>query len=96
MLIEMHIYDVFKRVADLCFTVPFAVLGQAKYQYRPLRASVDGRTDRRMDGWYQTGLTNPNRQTNKRTLPNVLLFSISPASQLIIENYAHTKIREGL
>ena len=31
--------DDFKSVADLCFTGPFAVLGKAKYQYRPLRAS---------------------------------------------------------
>ena len=31
-------------VADLCFTGPYAVLGKAKYQYRPLRISTDGQT----------------------------------------------------
>ncbi len=50
------LYDVFKSVAHLCFTGPFAILGKAKHQYRPLRSSrkpvqvwerwqTDGRTD---------------------------------------------------
>ena len=32
----------FKSVVDLSFIGPFAVLGFAKYQYRPLRVSTDG------------------------------------------------------
>ena len=41
---DAHSVMFFKSVADLCFTGPFAVLGKAKYQYRPLRASTDGWT----------------------------------------------------
>ncbi len=41
---DAHSMMFFKSVADLSFTGPFAVLGFAKYQYRPLRASTDGRT----------------------------------------------------
>ncbi len=33
------------RCVMLCITGPFAVLGKAKYQYRQLRASTDGRMD---------------------------------------------------
>ena len=38
MLLETNTLWCFKSVADLCFMGPFAVLGNAKYQYRPLRA----------------------------------------------------------
>ncbi len=36
---DEHSMMFFKSVADLYLTGPFAVLGKAKYQYRPLRAS---------------------------------------------------------
>ena len=40
MLLEMNtLWCFFESVAELCFTWPFAVLGKAKYQYRPLPAS---------------------------------------------------------
>ena len=43
------LYDVFKSVADLCFTESFAVLGKAKYQYGPLRACRKTAQDRQTD-----------------------------------------------
>ena len=38
-LLGMNTLWFFKSVADLCFTTPFAVLGKAKYLYRPLCTS---------------------------------------------------------
>ena len=38
---DEHSMMFFKSVADFCFIGPFAVLGKAKYQYRPLHASTD-------------------------------------------------------
>ncbi len=60
--LRLPLYDVFKSVPDLCFIGLFAVLGKAKYHYRPFRASkkiLHLTFD--LDG-----------QTNGQTLPNVL------------------------
>ena len=82
---DEHSMMFFKSVADLCFTGPFAVLGKAKYQYRPLHASTDGR--------YQTYYlpcfvdkhtnTQTDRQTDKQTDDTKRI--ISPASRSIMK-----------
>ncbi len=81
------LYDVFKSVADLCFTGPFAVLGKAKYQYRPLRVSTDGRMDATKHIIKaQTVQAGVHRQTNKRTdrQTDATKCIISPALRSII------------
>ena len=45
------LWCLFKSIADLCFTGPFAVLGKAKYQYRPLHAGR--KMFRCEEAWYE-------------------------------------------
>ncbi len=67
---DEHSMTFFKSVADLCFTGPFAVLGKAKYQYRPLRAS------RKMVQVWERWQTDGQMDATKRI--------ISPSSRSIV------------